>query len=285
MISDNFYIFKKEVDWSLLHEGFSIPISIQIHFHEYLNHYLKRGEQKTVKLVIENNQYDVILKNQAFDEKKYPTHKDIIQIRYSPQSPISIKLREVFHNTYKYLRKIRLHRPTENYSLIKIPEEFKEYISLYSTHSDNEFFVDCITHSDFELTKSFILKHNLTEEIYVNTLYFNKTDKMAQIYEKQQLIKLRRLDRSIGEALKLLYEFKCQICGENFGSIYNTNVIETHHIDHFVDSLNNDSDNILIICPNHHRVIHKTNPQFIRSKMELVYPNSYIEKIQLNKHL
>jgi len=30
------------------------------------------------------------------------------------------------------------------------------------------------------------------------------------------MIKVRRLDRAIGENLKLLYNYKCQICGDNF---------------------------------------------------------------------
>lgn len=27
---DNYYIYKKEVDWSLLNQGFSIPLDIQV---------------------------------------------------------------------------------------------------------------------------------------------------------------------------------------------------------------------------------------------------------------
>ena len=32
MINDNYYVYKKEVDWSVLHQGVSIPVTIQIVF-------------------------------------------------------------------------------------------------------------------------------------------------------------------------------------------------------------------------------------------------------------
>ena len=49
--------------------------------------------------------------------------------------------------------------------------------------------------------------------------------------------------------------------------------------------MNNDANNKMIVCPNHHSVIHDANPIFIRKKMVYRYDNGMEEKIMVNKHL
>lgn len=66
---------------------------------------------------------------------------------------------------------------------------------------------------------------------------------------------------------------------------YSERVMEAHHIDYFVKSLNNDAKNQIIVCPNHHSVIHDVDPVFDRSKLIYVYANGFEEKIVLNQHL
>jgi hypothetical protein len=44
----------------------------------------------------------------------------------------------------------------------------------------------------------------------------------ASLVTRAQLAKVRKLDHSIGEDLKSLYDNRCQICGENFGKPYET---------------------------------------------------------------
>lgn len=58
-----------------------------------------------------------------------------------------------------------------------------------------------------------------------------------------------------------------KVTGEEFGS----HIAEVHHIDYFVLRLNNDANNQLIVCPNHHSIIHDTNPIFNRRR--LIYIN------------
>lgn len=62
-------------------------------------------------------------------------------------------------------------------------------------------------------------------------------------------------------------------------------VAEAHHIDYFVNSLNNDASNQLIVCPNHHSIIHDVDPVFDRKKLLYTYANGYEERLVLNKHL
>lgn len=70
MLEDQFYIYKKEVDWSVLREGFSIPVSTQVVFQERIKNYIKRGEKRDINIILDNHTYHVKLANQIFDEKK-----------------------------------------------------------------------------------------------------------------------------------------------------------------------------------------------------------------------
>ena len=42
------YVFKKEIDWSALHQGISIPLTFQVVVKDYINMNMPRG--KTVKI-------------------------------------------------------------------------------------------------------------------------------------------------------------------------------------------------------------------------------------------
>jgi len=86
------YIYKKEVDWSVLNYGINIPVSLQDVFYTNMKFRLKRGESKKIKLIIEQGEYLVMLINQAFNEQKYPNHKNILQMRYIPKSEITMPL-------------------------------------------------------------------------------------------------------------------------------------------------------------------------------------------------
>jgi len=285
MITEQFYIYKKEVDWSVLHEGFSIPVSIQIHFQSQIKRFLKRGESKIIELVLGDDSYKAKLINQLFDDEKYSTHKDIIQIRYSPRSDLSKTLRAIFCSSYDYLQiKRRELLERERYRQIKMPEEMREFLVLYASDAEDKLCMECITCSDFSEMRSYLSSQKIEEEDFEHALNYRKTDPSAKIEHKPQIVKIRKLDKAIGENLKLLYDHKCQICGENFGSRYGTDIAESHHIKPFISSLNNNADNILITCPNHHRTIHKINPIFDASKLRFLYPNGFEESLRLNKH-
>jgi predicted restriction endonuclease len=124
----------------------------------------------------------------------------------------------------------------------------------------------------------------VSEEEFERFGDYARRDESASIVTRPQLAKVRKLDRSIGEDLKALYAFRCQICGENFGEPYDQKVVEVHHIIQFVRSMNNDYDNLMVICPNHHTVIHKSSPVFDRQSLMLSYPNGYHEFLKLDKH-
>lgn len=278
------YVYKKNIDWSVLHEGISIPVTIQKKFTEQADGFLDRGQKKDVNLVLNGRTYKAQIKNQLFDSSKYKRSTDIVQIRYNPSSEIAVELRKIYYKSYQYLREQRKIAEQMGQRIqVKLPENFKEEIALYLTDYPETYVVECLTAEDYSIIKQSFIKES--EQDYENSINHNLTDDSASIEEKLQLVKIRRINRAIGECLKELYQYKCQICGENISARYNVEIVETHHIIPFIYSLDNDASNQIILCPNHHRIIHKAEPEFKRSKMLFVYKNGIIEKVPLNFHL
>ena len=111
----------------------------------------------------------------------------------------------------------------------------------------------------------------------------NLKDPAAAITVRVGKTKVRIYKTSIITQLKRLYKGQCQLCGtvpfENFSSV---DICEAHHIDYFTSSHNNDASNIIIVCPNHHRLIHKLNPIFNPNERSFEYPSGWKEKIKID---
>lgn len=254
-------------------------------FQEAMKNLFKRGQSKDIFLLIDGEKYGAKLINQRFDESKYPNHKDVLQIRYNTNSEIALKLRDIFKNKYTYVqeqRRLKEHDMKQK-KIIKIPAKDVEYIALYMTGIEDEFLVDYVLKSEIDQVSNIFIKQNEYE--FEKTVNYNFFDLDARIEVKEKAVKVRKLDRAVGDSLKLLYNFTCQICGENFGKIYDANIVETHHIDPFVKSLNNNADNQIVICPNHHSVIHNANPIFDKNRLTFNYRNGYEDRIILNSHI
>ncbi len=126
-------------------------------------------------------------------------------------------------------------------------------------------------------------ENTFTEEQFENMLF--ATDINAGNISQQKYVKVRKLNQKIQANLKKEYAECCQICGKAYDGKYGAFVVEGHHIEYFSKSENNNADNIILLCPNHHRIIHKLNPEFDRERMVFKYKNGYEDKIILDKHL
>lgn len=270
-------ILQKSVDQSVLREGMSIPALFQQMFYQKSGLQLAKGESITINLILGNGSFQATLKNYDFDQDKYPGHPDVLQIRYSPNSPLAIKLREVFSSTNELVQEFLKSR-TDRKKQFSIPNEKKEYLAIYGTPVKGTLFVDCITRDEYQKEAQEILQ--LDERSYENAV-----DADAKIVERIGVKKIRRITKAIGDNLKILYGYRCQICGAYIGEKYGSTLIHAHHIEYFTKSLNNNADNIMIVCPNHHGIIHDRNPQYNREKKTYLYPNGYQEGLALNLHL
>ena len=254
------------MDWSVLHQGFTIPVTIQVAIYNSIQEYLPRGSKKEVNFFLDGKTYKATLVNQKFDVGKFGVRQDILQVRYNPTSELALKLREVFKFSFAYLSNERKQYQGNTKKHFKVPVSKREYLTVYSTEYKDTYLLETISLPErIEYEKEISL---ISENVYEESINYVAKDVKATILPQ-----------------KNLYSYRCQICNKQVGEKYGVEVVEAHHIDPFVKSLNNDSTNILILCPNHHRIIHSAEPVFIREKLQFEYDNKFIENIMLNKHL
>lgn len=280
MESEN-YVYKKEIDWSTLMEGFTLPLDNQVIFLRNMENFLQRGQSKIIHFFMNGKTYDakIVNMNNSVEKRK----KDAYQIRYSRNGELSQALQQYFFKSMSYIKMIRESRDPKDRSYIKMPDGLKEYLAIYTTEYEDTFLLEPIAQDDFQVMKKAI--QGMRERTVENEIEYEMEDKSSGIEKKLQIVKIRKLNRKIGENLKLLYGYRCQICGQVIGEKYGSHIAEAHHIDYFVNSLNNDANNQMIVCPNHHSVIHDANPVFDRRRMVYRFDNGVEERIILNKHL
>lgn len=270
-------IFEKVVDKSTLAEGITIPEAYHEILYSHLGHKLSHGESMQVNLHLQDKVFTVSLKNLAFDTKKYNRH-DILQLRYSKGSPIATALQDIFSETNGKLTRIKANESSGD--RIKIPAKEQEYVMIYASDKPVSLVLEPVPLSDIrqEMDQLVALPELMVEEML-------SSDETAGIDEKIRIAKIRRMNHAIGDSLKHLYGYRCQICGAFIGEKYGSTLIHAHHIDYFSRSMNNDASNIMIVCPNHHGVIHDMNPVFNVKDKTYKYPNGYTEGLLINKHL
>lgn len=113
----------------------------------------------------------------------------------------------------------------------------------------------------------------------------NFEDSGATVRIKTSPTTVRVYNPSIVRQLKKLYKGNCQLCGcKPFGEV-DCDLTEVHHIDYFATSHNNNPSNLIVLCPNHHRMIHKLNPVYNSERQCYIYPDGHEEKLETNYHL
>ena len=276
------YVYKKEVDWSLFNYGFAIPIEYQVVFKQITDRFLERGESKEIHLYLNGKSYVAKLNNNNISSK-FGNHSDIVQVRYNQNSDLAAALRSQFQRSYAYILAIKNMQEKGSKKRITLPDEYKEYLAVYTTEDDDSYILEPIISDEVETLKEAV--QGKPERLIETEINYEEKDVGAGIQVNQRLVKIRKLNRLIGENLKLLYGYRCQICEELIGEEFGSHIVEAHHIDYFVNSLNNDASNQMIVCPNHHSIIHDANPVFDRYKRMYVYANGVEQRLVLNKHL
>ena len=73
------YVYKKEVDWSLLMEGLTLPVDNQVVFGQIMGRFLAKGESKEINLYLNGKSYKAKIVNVNFD-KKFNRKKDTMRV-------------------------------------------------------------------------------------------------------------------------------------------------------------------------------------------------------------
>ncbi|MEM0475398.1 MAG: HNH endonuclease [Candidatus Norongarragalinales archaeon] len=73
--------------------------------------------------------------------------------------------------------------------------------------------------------------------------------------ESESIVKRRKRDYAIITKMKEYYEYKCQICGTTIPKKSGGFYIEAAHITPKREEGTEDPENLLILCPNHHKLL------------------------------
>lgn len=115
----------------------------------------------------------------------------------------------------------------------------------------------------------------------------NAQDPSAGFYVRDTERRVRKYNVGILRKLKERYQGECQLCGSKpFSQLAsNVDITECHHIDYFAKSQNNDASNIIVLCPNHHKLLHRENARFEKETACFVLSNGDELPIVLDWHL
>ena len=102
---------------------------------------------------------------------------------------------------------------------------------------------------------------------------------------KMVTVQVPARNAELSESLKAYYDYRCQICSHSYQASHGVSVVDTHHIRYLRNGGPDVSWNMLVLCPNHHRLIHATDAKFDRKAMAYRYPNGIAEPLALIDHL
>ncbi len=273
------FLLRRPVDWSLLTNGFHIPTEFHPLVYAMPGGELRHGDKRGVKIMIDGEVFDARMNNIGFDQTRYPGHPDLLQIRYSPGSPIARKLQSMFAEEFEYLKLARENVAPR--TQVQLPEEYSSEIVFYATIQADTFIIECNYTADKQVDRQELQQMS---ELDFET-FTPRFDPNAGIKERTAIQRIRQLDRSIGDSLKQLYDFRCQMTGERVGELYGAACVEAHHIIPFTESMNNDTSNIIILSPSYHRIVHDAKPRFDHKALAFEFPNGLVEKVKIDKHL
>lgn len=123
-------IYVKDVDKSLLYQGFTIKVSLLDAFLEMFGK-LEIGETKQISVLLGGKVYsDIRVINQRFDREKYPDHPELYQVRYDSQHEFIAALRSLFPDIFNFVeaqQRIRkeMRKRGEALPNIKVPQAFR----------------------------------------------------------------------------------------------------------------------------------------------------------------
>lgn len=96
-------IYVKEVDKSLLYQGFTIRTALLNSFLGIFGK-LDIGEMRQISILLNGKIYSGIkVVNQNFDRNKYPNHPEMYQVRYDNMNDFLQALRSEFSDLYNFI--------------------------------------------------------------------------------------------------------------------------------------------------------------------------------------
>lgn len=84
--------------------------------------------------------------------------------------------------------------------------------------------------------------------------------------------------------LQAMYEGRCQLCLWDPRNVYGDSICEAHHIVWLSRGGEDVLTNLALLCPNHHRAVHRTDAPFDFADMAFDF-GTHREGVKVNRHL
>ena len=157
------------------------------------------------------------------------------------------------------------------------------------TPADHQVLVEYARHLPLEARARLLPEEELEARIFlgdpvaVNGLIMAEGPGIADERRRYLFEQAPRRNPQHMRELRRLYGGACQLCGWNPKSLYRRDLCEAHHI-HWLSRGGDDAlHNMVLICPNHHRAIHRTDAPFDWTDTSFVFPGNR-EPVQIFRH-
>lgn len=157
---------------------------------------------------------------------KFKRKKDTLQIRYSKNGELAKALQACFLKSYQFIKTTREMREPGDRTMIRLPEECKEYLAIYTTEYDDSYVLETIVADD--IVSLWQAVSGQKERVMEAEFNYDVEDSTSTILETERIVKIRKLNKKIGDNLKLLYGYRCQICGQLIGEEFGSHIVEAH---------------------------------------------------------
>ncbi len=136
-----------------------------------------------------------------------------------------------------------------------------------------------------QVADEYELERRLVEgdEMYAEVLMRDHTGPSED--RRRHLLTHASRDRQLVKDLHDRYSGRCQLCAFDSLVVYGVPTAEAHHIVYLSRGGDDELMNMVLLCPNHHTVIHKTDAPFDYSRLLFFFPNGRTEPLCLNTHL
>ena len=121
------------------------------------------------------------------------------------------------------------------------------------------------------------------DEDAVSRLLQDEPAGIAAERRRYLLTEVVKRDRDLVEQLREIYLGECQICGWAPRRNYGAELCEAHHIRWLSRGGSDDLGNLVLICPNHHRAIHRCDAPFDFARNAFVF-GTMSEAVQKLEH-
>jgi 5-methylcytosine-specific restriction endonuclease McrA len=105
------------------------------------------------------------------------------------------------------------------------------------------------------------------------------------ISTRTELLRSAPRNRQLVDELNRFYAGRCQLCGFDSPTVYSVESAESHHIWYRSRGGSDTMENLALLCPNHHTVVHATDATFDYAKLHFIFPNGRVEPFCMNRHL